>query len=168
MDGGTMSTTHEENVRHAMEDIWSAGNLELIDGLFLADSAHHSTLAPEPVHGADELETVVSRSQTPFLGLECTVEEGDQRMIGIGMNEYGVVTDASVTFTLQRPSHKQILREPPSLAMRPTSERFGPTGGFRTRLQSERRFARPVGGRGGVRKRTHFVERCRNQFRATE
>lgn len=73
-----MSTTETENrrlTRRLIEEVWSEGNVDVIDELCADDYVMYTNQAPEPVRGPDEFKELVSRNRTAFPDLEVTVEE---------------------------------------------------------------------------------------------
>lgn len=82
------STTEAENkelVRRLNDDVWEAGNLELIDELYTEDYHEHNAALPEDIHGRDGNREKVAMFHSAFSEIAITTEdlvaEGDKVVV---------------------------------------------------------------------------------------
>lgn len=76
---GSMATTTEaENkalVRRLNDEVWEAGNLDLIDELYTEDYHEHNAALPEDIHGRAGNREKVEMFHTAFSDISITTEE---------------------------------------------------------------------------------------------
>jgi len=103
----------EENqavVRRYFEEVWSRGNLAIVDELTVPDFVRHSTTTPGGVQGHDAFKAYVTRNRAAFQDFHVTVDDvfaaGEKVAVrwtghGIHRGEYAGIapTDKPVSVT---------------------------------------------------------------------
>ena len=70
-----MSAENKSLARRAMEELWTRGDLTVIDQLYSDDCVFHDLGSPEDIHGRDGLKQYARMYRTACPDLQCTVEE---------------------------------------------------------------------------------------------
>ena len=70
-----MSAENKSLARRAMEELWTKGDLTVIDQLYSDDCVFHDLGSPEDIHGRDGLKQYARMYRTACPDLQCTVEE---------------------------------------------------------------------------------------------
>jgi steroid delta-isomerase-like uncharacterized protein len=70
-----MSAENKSLARRAMEELWTKGDLTVIDQLYSDDCIFHDLGSPEDIHGRDGLKQYARMYRTACPDLQCTVEE---------------------------------------------------------------------------------------------